>query len=98
MRGWSSLIDVIDLYVWERIVRESTLIQRRKHEEKWAAYESGLINPRVLTRHTNHVRALAVGIGGKIYSGSWDSTIRVWSGADGTLADTHRGLAVAGSQ
>jgi WD40 repeat protein len=47
-----------------------------------------VINPREFNRHTSDVNALAVGLDGKIYSGSSDGTIRVWSGDDGTHLQT----------
>ena len=76
---------------WRQIVRESTLVKRRKQDEKWMAYEAGLIKPRVLKGDTHGVRALAAGLDGKIYSGSNDKTIRVWSGVDGTHQQTLEG-------
>ena len=53
---------------WRRIVRESSLVQRRKREERWAAYEAGVIEPRSLDKHWSTVFALAVGLDGKIYA------------------------------
>jgi WD40 repeat protein len=44
-----------------------------------------------LEGHTNWVYALAVGLDGTVYSGSADSTIRVWSGDDGTHIRTLSG-------
>jgi hypothetical protein len=44
---------------------------------------------RTLEGHTGAVLALAVGIDGKIYSGSEDRTIRVWSADDGALLNTN---------
>ena len=73
---------------WKRIVRESYLVKRRKREERWEAYEAELITPDVLEGHTRNVCTLAVGLDGKIYSGSDDDTIRVWSGVDGALLQT----------
>ena len=35
--------------------------------------------------------ALAVGVDGTLFSGSWDKTIKVWSGTDGTLLQTLHG-------
>ena len=76
---------------WRRIVRESALVKRRKQEERWVAYAAGVIQPRVLEGHTNIVRALAVGLDGKMYSGSYDKTIRVWSHVDGAHLRTLEG-------
>ena len=78
---------------WRRIVRESTLVKRCKQEERWDAYKSGMIKPKVLKGHRCRVYALAVGIDGKIYSGSNDTTIRVWSGVDGAHLQTLEGHA-----
>ena len=58
-------------------MRESSLVKRRKREERWVAYEAMMIAPRELQGHANSVWALAVGPDGKIYSGSTDGTIRV---------------------
>ena len=76
---------------WARIVRESTLVKRRKQEERRVAYETGIIRPDVLGGHTDVVWSLAVGLDGKIYSGSEDKTIRVWSGVDGIHLQTLEG-------
>jgi WD40 repeat protein len=38
-----------------------------------------------LEGHNQFVRALAVGVEGRVYSGSLDTTVRVWSGNDGAL-------------
>jgi WD40 repeat protein len=56
---------------------------------------------RTLIGHTGLVSALAIGTHGKLYSaesGSWDTTVRVWSVADGTHLSTlegHTGAVVA---
>jgi WD40 repeat protein len=72
---------------WARLM-ESSPVKRRKHSEKWAAYESTVIQPRSLEDHTSPVMSIAVGMDGKIYSASEDMTIKVWSGEDGTLLRT----------
>ena len=77
---------------WGRIVRESTLVKRRMQEEKWAAFGAGIIKPRVLTGQWAAVRALAVGLDGHMFSGSDDTTIRVWSGVDDAHLHTLEGL------
>jgi WD40 repeat protein len=68
---------------WARLT-ESAPVKRRKRDVRWAAYEAGVIKPRELEGHNQGVCALAVGLDGKLYSGSEDETIRVWSGVDGT--------------
>jgi hypothetical protein len=58
----------------------------------WAAYESAAIHPRLLEAHTDCVRSLAVGVDGKIFSGS-EGMIKEWSGDDGShmlVHGTHR--------
>ena len=40
------------------------------------------------TRGTQIRLTLSVGVDGKIYSGSWDHTIRMWSGVDGAHLQT----------
>jgi WD40 repeat protein len=74
---------------WARLMK-SAPVKRRKRDGRWAAYEAGVIEPRELEGHTDWVTALAVGLDGKIYSGSNDETIRVWSG-DGTHLQTLAG-------
>ena len=76
---------------WGRILRESALVKRHKQEGNWVAYEKGVIKPEVLEGHTLGVSALAVGLDGKIYSGSYDPLIRVWSGVDGEHLHTLEG-------
>jgi WD40 repeat protein len=49
-----------------------------------------------LRGHTAPVDALAVALGGTVYSGSADGTIRAWSGEDYTLLRTLRGHTTAG--
>jgi hypothetical protein len=83
---WGGACDRVCLR-WARLM-ESTPVQRRKRDGRWAAYEAGVIKPRGLHGHTAHVYALAVGLDGKVYSGSGDKTIRVWSGDDGTHLQT----------
>jgi hypothetical protein len=83
---WSGVCERVCLR-WARLMK-SAPVTRRKREGRWAAYEAGAIKPRELAGHTNPVCALAVGLDGKIYSGSADNTIRVWSGDDGTHLQT----------
>jgi WD40 repeat protein len=72
---------------WARLM-ESSPVKRCKQSEKWAAYESGVIQPQSLEGHAARVWSIAVGVDGKIYSASDDETIKVWSGEDGTLLRT----------
>jgi len=72
---------------WARLM-ESSPVKRRMQVGKWAAYEAGAIQPRALEGHTDAVWSIAVGMDGKIYSGSGDMTIKVWNGEDGTLLRT----------
>ena len=74
---------------WARLM-ESTSIQRER-EGRWAAYEAGTIKPWALRGHTDTVWALAVGLDGRVYSGSADRTIKVWSSNSGTPLQTLRG-------
>jgi len=75
---------------WTRLM-ESAPVKRHKRDGRWPAYEAGVIEPRELEGHTECVYALAVGLNGKVYSGSSDRTIRVWSGDDGTHLQTLEG-------
>ena len=89
--GWSRGVECVGACAngtWRRIVRESSLVKRRNQEGKWTAYEAGIINPRVLRERAHYVYALAAGLDGKIYSGSSDNSIRVWSGVDGAHLQT----------
>jgi hypothetical protein len=83
---WSGACDHL-CQRWARLM-ESAPVKRRKRDGRWAAYEAGVIKPRKLEGHTGYVRALAVGLDGKVYSGSEDKAIRVWSGDDGTHLQT----------
>jgi hypothetical protein len=75
---------------WARLM-ESAAIVRRKRDERWAAYEVGTIKPRCFDGHTGIVWALVVGLDGKVYSGSADKTIMVWSGESGAHLQTLKG-------
>jgi WD40 repeat protein len=76
---------------WARLM-ESASIVRRKRDGRWTAYEAGVIKPRTLEGHTdNIVLALAIGLDGKVYSASHDTTIRVWSGESGAHLQTLTG-------
>jgi WD40 repeat protein len=75
---------------WNQLM-ESAPIVRRKREGRWAAYEAGVIMPQKIEGHTGTVWALAVGLDGKVYSGSDDRTIRVWSGESGAHLQTLQG-------
>jgi WD40 repeat protein len=75
---------------WARLM-ESSPVKRRKQHVDWAAYEAAVITPRSLEGHTAQVWSIAVGMDGKIYSGSENRTIKVWSGEDGTLMHTLAG-------
>jgi hypothetical protein len=75
---------------WNQLM-ESAPIVRRKREGRWAAYEEGVIKPRQLEGHAGYVCAIAVGLDGKVYSGSSDMTIRVWSGESGAHLQTLHG-------
>ena len=67
---------------------ESAPVKRRKRDGQWAAYEAGVTKPRDLEGHNEGLCALAVGLDGKVYSGSNDKTIRVWSPVDSTHLQT----------
>jgi hypothetical protein len=89
---WSGACDRVCLR-WAQLM-ESAPVKRHKRDGRWAAYEAGVIKPRGLDGHTSSVGALAVGLDGKVYSGSDDQTIRVWSGDDGTHLQTLEGHAI----
>jgi len=74
---------------WARLMKSAPIT--RVWHGRWAAYEAGTIKPRVLESCAGGVTSLAVGLDGKVYSGSADSTIRVWSGTDGTHLKTLEG-------
>lgn len=75
---------------WRDVVKTTPMLTKRINTEKWKAYETRTIAPRVLHGHTGTVWCLAVGEDGKIYSGSSDCTIRVWS-EEGAPLQTLRG-------
>ena len=72
---------------WARLMESSSIV-RRKRGGRWVAYEAGEIKPRMLEGHTDDVNALAIGLDGKVYSGSSDKTIMVWSAVE-SGAPTH---------
>ena len=57
----------------------------------WAAHGMDGTYLEELKGHTDAVCVLTVGLDGKIYTGSWDKTIRVWSGVDGEHLHTLEG-------
>jgi hypothetical protein len=59
---------------WARLMKSAPITRRVGHG-RWAAYEAGTIKPRVLESCAGGVTSLAVGLDGKVYSGSVDSTI-----------------------
>jgi hypothetical protein len=65
---------------WHLLLKASPTVLRRKREGRWEAYANGWLAPTVHKAHTSSVRALAIGLGGRVYSGSTDGTVRVWSG------------------
>jgi WD40 repeat protein len=66
-------------------------VERRRKAGRWEAYANGWIKPQLLSGHAQDVDALAVGPDGTLYSGSWDTTVRVWSGVDGAPIRTLEG-------
>jgi WD40 repeat protein len=93
---WSGACEHV-CHRWARLVG-SAPIERRKRLLRWAAFEAGTIRTHVLDGHTAFVNALAVGLDGRIYSGSADMTIRVWSGDSGAHLQTlqgHTGMVLA---
>jgi WD40 repeat protein len=85
---WVGVCDRVCLR-WTRLM-ESAPVKRHKRDGRWPAYEAGVITSRELVGHTHYVIALAVGLDGKVYSGSW-GTIRVWSSDDGAHIQTLEG-------
>jgi hypothetical protein len=79
---WSSACERV-CQRWARLM-ESAPVKRHKRDGRWPAYEAGVITSRELVGHTHYVIALTVGLNGKVYSGSDNGTILVWSGDDGT--------------
>jgi hypothetical protein len=75
---------------WARLM-ESASIVRHKREGRWAACEVGAIKLRKLKGHRHDVMALAIGLDGRVYSGSSDKTVMVWSGESGAHLQTLQG-------
>jgi WD40 repeat protein len=75
---------------WARLMESASIVQLKRNS-RWVAYEAGAIKPRTLDGHTDTVWALASGLDGKVYSGSFDGTIRVWSGESGAHLQTLKG-------
>jgi len=56
---------------------------------RFAKYAAGALEPRVLSGHAGSVHALVLSPDGqRLYTGSQDRTVRVWSTADGALLQT----------
>ena len=75
---------------WAHLMN-SAPIKRRMRDGKWEAYEQGVILPEKLEGRSSTVYALAIGLDGKVYSGSWDTTIRVWNPSGRGHPQTLRG-------
>ena len=59
---------------------------------RYAKYAAGALEPRVLSGHAGSVHALVLSPDGqRLYTGSQDRTVRVWSTADGALLQTLQG-------
>lgn len=63
---------------WHQLSR-SPEVRRRLRGTRWLAYAKKWIQPKTLVGHSGSVRALAVGLDDKVYTGSDDGTVRVWS-------------------
>lgn len=72
--------------VYALAVQDNTLYTACKEIAVRALPSGRLI--RTLVGHETVVRSLALGQDGNVYSGSWDSTAKVWSGVDGSLMHT----------
>jgi hypothetical protein len=75
---------------WARLM-ESAPIKRRKRDGRWMAYTMGVIEPRLLEGYTSDVNAIALGLDGKLFTASSDTTIRVWSNNGSTHLQTLQG-------
>jgi hypothetical protein len=85
---------------WERLMKSGPIV-RRKREGQLQRLKKGATRPTSLGGHTDasttvwgafpSVHALAIGLDGRVYSGSADTTIRVWSGESGAYLQTLQG-------
>lgn len=66
---------------WNRLM-QCRLVNQQRQSQRWLAYEKELIRPRSLSHGHETILCLSVGLDGKIYSGSSDNTIQVWSGTE----------------
>jgi hypothetical protein len=76
---------------WARLMESASIVRRKRGNERWAAHEAGMIKPHRLEGHTSAVYALVVGLDGRVYSGSSDNTIMVWSGESSVHLQTLKG-------
>jgi hypothetical protein len=75
---------------WKRVIESGPILKMHKWNGRWAAYEMGEMEPQALEVGMMWVRAVAVGLDGKVYS-SLKKTIQVWSGEDGAHLNTLEG-------
>jgi hypothetical protein len=75
---------------WDRLMKSAAIV-RRMRDGRWAAYKSREIKPQRLLGHTRYASALAVAPDSMLCSGSYDTTIRVWSCKSGAHVQTLRG-------
>jgi WD40 repeat protein len=72
------------------VAEDGTLFVSDSNDHLIRAWSNGE-HVRTLTGHTDHVAALAIGTQGRLYSASFDMTIRVWAVAHGTHLSTLAG-------
>jgi hypothetical protein len=70
---------------------QDVAVKRQLREGRWEEYAAGRLAPRRLHSFCGDVYSLAVGPNGKVYCGSSDGLVRVWSTRDGQLLQTLEG-------
>jgi hypothetical protein len=70
---------------------QDVAVKRQLRKGRWEEYAAGRLAPRTLHGHRGAIFCLAVGPNEKLYSGSRDTMIRVWSTRDGQLLQTLEG-------
>jgi WD40 repeat protein len=74
-----------------RVLRQDGAMTRQLRDGRWEEYAAGRLEPRRLHGQCKSSTSLAVGPNEKVYAGSTNAMVWVWSTRDGKLLQTLRG-------